>query len=104
MTKEENKQVIELIDNYIKAPYKIRVLEVEQEYIFKNNGRYNKHKHNKIKELKKYINLIENIVPIEVLTRENIEEFKISRPTKKLQNKNEFLKVLDKINAGLDLN
>ena len=52
MTKEENKQVIELIDNYIKAPYKIRVLEVEQEYIFKNNGRYNKHKHNKIKELK----------------------------------------------------
>ena len=104
MTKEENKQVIELIDNYIKAPYKIRVLEIEQEYIFKNNGRYNKHKHNKIKELKKYINLIENIVPIEVLTRENIEEFKISRPTKKLQIKNEFLKVLDKINAGLDLN
>ena len=104
MTKEENKQVIELIDNYIKAPYKIRVLEIEQEYIFKNNGRYNKHKHNKIKELKKYINLIENIVPIEVLTKENIEEFKISRPTKKLQIKNEFLKVLDKINAGLDLN
>ena len=104
MTKEENKQVIELIDNYIKAPYKIRVLEVEQEYIFKSNGRYNKHKHNKIKELKKYINLIENIVPIEVLTKENIEEFKISRPTKKLQIKNEFLKVLDKINAGLDLN
>ena len=104
MTKEENKQVIELIDNYIKAPYKIRVLEIEQEYIFKNNGRYNKHKHNKIKELKKYINLIENIVPIEVLTKENIEEFKISRPTKKLQIKNEFLKVLDKINIGLDLN
>ena len=104
MTKEENKQVIELIDNYIKAPYKIRVLEVEQEYIFKNNGRYNKHKHNKIKELKKYINFIENIVPIEVLTRENIEEFKTSRPTKNLQIKNEFLKVLDKINAGLDLN
>ena len=104
MTKEENKQVIELIDNYIKAPYKIRVLEVEQEYIFKNNGRYNKSKTNKIKELKGYINFIESTVNKEVLTEENIEEFKISRPTKKLQIKNEFLKVLDKINIGLDLN
>ena len=104
MTKEENKQVIELIDNYIIAPYRIRILEIDQEYILKINGRYNKSKANKIKELKKYINLIESTVNKEVLTRENIEEFKISRPTKKLQIKNEFLKVLDKINVGLDLN